>query len=237
MSPIEVACGKASNLSSCRRVRSINARPPANVIVAVVSEKLRTVERDMKTLPAMVTFCRVCGVGEHYRKHPFQAIRFGRSDALESSAETMVLAPLAEALFRLASLAEGGINPVPGNASFNPGGRQLGPFHVTPGSLDIGKALPLGEAPKAQQCGCEAVAKRSHFNKSLASLNANNVLQGKGRKNGRFAPLKTLLRPGQGRPKLCLGETYADHFFTASSCIVGPSLLALLLVARGQSAR
>jgi hypothetical protein len=215
----------------------MNARSSANAVVVVLSQKARWAELGLNSLPAMAIFCRGWNATEHYRKHPFEAIGFAGTDAPGIGAGTPFSEPLAEALFRLASLAEGGINPGLGYASFNPGGSQLGPFHVTPGSLDIGKALPLGEAPKAQQGGCEAVAKRSHFNKSLASLNANNVLQGKRGKNGRFAPLKTLLRPGQGRPKLCLGETYADHFYCLQGCIAGPSLLPILIVARGQLAR
>jgi hypothetical protein len=152
-------------------------------------------------------------------------------------AKTVVLDLLAEALSRLASLAEGGIKPRPCNASFNPGGRQLGQFQATPEALAIGKALPLGEAPKAQQGGCHGAAERSHLNKIVASLNAKNVLQGKGRKDGRSAPLKTLLRRSQSRPKHCLGETYADHFLATLDCFGGHSLLAISFIARGQSAR
>jgi hypothetical protein len=101
---------------------------------------------------------------------------------------------------------------------------------LTQGPSDTGKALPLGEGPKAKQDGCPGLAERSHFNKIVSSLNANYLLKGKGSKNGRFAPLETLLRPGQGRPKHCLGETYAEILFASSSCIVGASLLATCAV-------
>lgn len=148
-------------------------------------------------------------------------------------AGTPVLEPVAEVRSRLAGLS---INPKPGNGIFNAYGRQFGSFAPMPGTSNTGRALALSEGPNARQDRCQAVAERWHFNKTLASLNANNVLQGKGRKNRRSAPIKTLLRRSQSRPNHWLGETYADHVFTASSCIVGPSLLAILLVVRGQFA-
>ena len=48
------ACGRASNLSSWRRVRSMNTRPWANVIVPVVSENVTTLDAGMN-LSALVS--------------------------------------------------------------------------------------------------------------------------------------------------------------------------------------
>ena len=93
-------CGKALNLSSWRRVRSMNARPSAKVMVAVVSEKPRTVERDITTSPLEGAFCRLFDVPGYYRKHPFQAMRFGGLDGPDVGPETAVSGPLVEALFR-----------------------------------------------------------------------------------------------------------------------------------------
>jgi hypothetical protein len=42
---------------------------------------------------------------------------------------------------------------------------------------------------------------------------------------------------GQPWPKLRFGETHADQFCCLQGCIVGPSLLALLHVARSYVAR
>ncbi len=224
------ACGRASNLSSWRRVRSMNSKPSANVMVAVVSEKPRTVERDINTLPTMGALCRLFDPLGYYRKHPLQAIRFGGSDWLEVRAETTVSEPIVVAFLRLAELTIDGLGPEPGKGLFNPDRRPLGPFRATPGpSIPEGR-LPLREAPRVQRERCHGLAERSHFNKIVASLNASTVLQGKGDKSGRSAPLKTLLRPSQGRPKRCLGVTYAEILFASSSCIVGPSLLAICTV-------
>ena len=191
----------------------------------------------MNTSPEMATFWRLFGATGYYRKHPFEAIGFAGTDAPGMGAGTPVSEPLAETLFRLVERAMDGLGPEPGNELFNPGGRLLGTIVLTPGPSIPNGLLPLREAPKAQQERCQGLAERPHFNKIVASLNANNVLQGKGPKNGCFAPFKTLLRPGEGRPKLCLGETYADHFCAPFGCVLGLSLLAILLVARGQLGR
>jgi hypothetical protein len=155
---------------------------------------------------------------------------FGQSDLARwtrrnRGAETMGLKPLAEVLFELAELPTDGLGPRPDNGSFNPGGRQLGPFVLTPGASDAAGALHLGEVPNARQDGCHSVSEGSHFNKIFASLKANFMLQEKGCKSGRFASFKTPVRRCQSRPKHCLGETYADLIYTLLRCIGGPSLL------------
>ena len=100
------------------------------------------------------------------------------------------------------------------------------------GEASIVRQTLVGESADAPEY-MQGVSSRRDF----ASLNANDVLAGKGRKNRRSPPPKTLLRRCQSRPKHCLGETYADHFLATFGCFVGPSLLTIYLVARGQSAR
>jgi hypothetical protein len=218
-------------------VRSRNAMPSAKVMVAVVSEKPRTVERDIYTSPLAEAFCRLLDALGYYPKHPFQAIGFAGSDESEVGAGTIVSGPFVEALFRLVGQATDSAGLRSSDGPFNPGGWQFGPFVPTPGPPTPEGHLLLGEAPNAQHERCHVVAERSHFNKSFASLNASCLLRRKGHKDGRFASLKTLLRPGQGRPKHCLGETYADHFFTALRCTNGGFLLGFACVARGKSCK
>jgi hypothetical protein len=112
----------------------------------------------------------------------------GSSKGLRQEAST-------EALFLLAERATDGSGLGAPDGSFNPGGRQLSPFVRTLGpSIPEGR-LPLGEAPNDRQDGCHGVAERSHFNKIFASLNANYLLQGKDRKNGRLRPSKLCSGP------------------------------------------
>jgi hypothetical protein len=189
------------------------------------------------TSPAIAGLCQLSDGIECYWKDLIEPKSLGQPGLLEVATETTDSKPFVEALLRLAGLVGKYIEPGPANGSVNLAGSQFHPFEVAPRSQSIPNGFPLQEAPKAQQDGCESAAKRSHFNKIVASLNANNVLQGKGRKNRRSATFKTLLRRCQSRPKHCLGETYADHFLATLGCFVGPSLLAISLVARGQSAR
>jgi len=97
--------------------------------------------------------------------------------------------------------------------------------------------LPLVKAPTVPERGSLGLIETSHFNKSVASLNASRVLHGKGRNAVRFARFETLLRPGHSRPKHCLGETYADHFFTALRCTNSGFLLGFACVASGKSCK
>src|SRR5579863_3210997 len=230
------ACGRASNLSSWRRVRSMNARPSAKVMVAVFSENPRTVERVINTSPGDGVWGAFGHLG-YYRKQPFLAIEFGASKGRTTGAETTVLDPGTEALFQLVRHAENGSGPCVVGGFFNRGGQPFGPFEPTPGEPGNGRAFRHGDALRARQDESQGIAPGPGCHKSFTSNKASRLLQGKGSKNRRFAPLKILLRRSQSRPKHCLGETYADHFYCLPGCIVSPSLLALSFVARGQLAR
>jgi len=73
------ACGMASNRSSWRRVRSMNDKPSAKVIVPVGSEKPITQGAGITPL-FFANGWQVSGSAKYYRKRHSPAIEFGASD-------------------------------------------------------------------------------------------------------------------------------------------------------------
>jgi hypothetical protein len=143
----------------------------------------------------------------------------------------MVLAPVLsfspQARFKLIAQAMNRLCIRWVNGFVTPTRQAFKAVELTPCALDIGESFLNGHVFEVRQEDAQGLIGWPGCHKTFTFQEAGCMVQGKGRKAKRFAHAKGVHRPGQGRPKLCLGETYADHFFSPQGCIVHPSLLPI----------
>jgi hypothetical protein len=94
--------------------------------------------------------------------------------------------------------------------AIGPAGQAIEAVELPPGARDEGKSILWGHALAARQEDALGFSRWPDCHKTVTLKDAACVVQGKGRKALYFASNNPALRPSQGRPKLCLGETYAD---------------------------
>jgi len=97
--------------------------------------------------------------------------------------------------------------------------------NLAPGTLDIGKPFRGGHALEIRQEDAQRFSRSPDCHKTVTFKDAVCVVQGKGRKAKDFASENPSLRRCQRRPKLCLGETYADLILPLLGCIACWSVL------------
>jgi hypothetical protein len=114
----------------------------------------------------------------------------------------------------------------------------IGPAdNLPPSARHYGLPVVGGHAPAVWRQDAQRCVTGWGCHKSFTFISAGCLVDGKDCKPKHFASKNIALRRSQSRPKHCLGETYADHFYSPLGCNAGPSLIAIYLVVRGQSAK